>query len=174
MRTGTTKRPDGKGGGKVGVVRSYAMTRMHRLAVLVALALVFVAGGTVLATRGPDASNRPEQQAQDGDDTPPTAEELAHVKERLTENGLEVSDELLAELANQYGLGGAVRIIAWSDGDSDRMAEIREKRDANGSEDPGMGWGRIAKDLGVHPGIGSVMGNGGGHGRENAPGQQDR
>ncbi|MBW3612354.1 MAG: hypothetical protein KY392_00675, partial [Chloroflexi bacterium] len=35
----------------------------------------------------------------------------------------------------------------------------------------GKGWGEIAKELGVHPGIGSVMGNGGGHGRDNAPGQ---
>jgi hypothetical protein len=37
-----------------------------------------------------------------------------------------------------------------------------------------MGWGRIAKDLGVNPGIGSIMGNGGGHGRDNASGQQGR
>jgi hypothetical protein len=34
-----------------------------------------------------------------------------------------------------------------------------------------MGWGQIAKDLGVSPGIGSIMGNGGGHGRDGAPGQ---
>jgi hypothetical protein len=149
------------------------MNRTHRLAALVALALVFVVGGTVLATRGPDASDSPTLQAQDGEETPPTAEELAHAKERLTANGLEVSDELLAELAAQYGLGGAVRIVAWSDGNADLMAEIRAKRDGDGSEGSAMGWGRIAKELGVHPGIGSVMGQGGGHGRENAPGQQD-
>jgi hypothetical protein len=35
-----------------------------------------------------------------------------------------------------------------------------------------MGWGRIAKELGVHPGLGSIIGQGGGHGHENAPGQQ--
>ena len=35
-----------------------------------------------------------------------------------------------------------------------------------------MGWVQIAKELGVHPGLGSIMGQGGGHGRENAPGQQ--
>jgi hypothetical protein len=35
-----------------------------------------------------------------------------------------------------------------------------------------MGWGRIARDLGVHPGLGSIMG--GGHGREDAPGQQEQ
>lgn len=47
-------------------------------------------------------------------------------------------------------------------------------RDGDGSEDSGMGWGRIAKELGFSPGIGAIMGNGGGHGRDNAPGQQGR
>ena len=46
-------------------------------------------------------------------------------------------------------------------------------RDGDGTEGSAMGWGRIAKELGFHPGIGSIMGNGGGHGRDNAPGQQD-
>jgi hypothetical protein len=54
------------------------------------------------------------------------------------------------------------------------MAAIRLMRDGDGTEESGMGWGEIAKDLGVHPGIGSIMGNGGGHGRDDAPGQQDR
>lgn len=36
-----------------------------------------------------------------------------------------------------------------------------------------MGWRQIPKELGVHPGIGSIMGNGDGHGRENAPGEQE-
>jgi hypothetical protein len=36
----------------------------------------------------------------------------------------------------------------------------------------GLGWGQIARDLGVHPGLGSIMGHGGGHGRDTAPGQQ--
>jgi len=35
-----------------------------------------------------------------------------------------------------------------------------------------MGWRQIAKDLGVRPGIGSIMVNDGGHWRDNAPGQQ--
>jgi hypothetical protein len=40
----------------------------------------------------------------------------------------------------------------------------------------GMGWGQMARELDVHPGLGSIMGNGGGNGnglgREGAPGQQ--
>ena len=152
------------------MVPSLVMSRMHRLAALVALCLVFIAGGTVLATRGPDASDPPAPQAQDGEETPPTAEELAHALERL---GNVVTEDVFAELATEYGVGGAVRIVAWSEGNADRIAEIRDMRDGDGSEDAGMGWGQIAKDLGVHPGIGSIMGQGGGHGRENAPGQQD-
>jgi hypothetical protein len=35
----------------------------------------------------------------------------------------------------------------------------------------GAGWGQIAKDLGLNPGLGSVMGNASGHGRDSAPGQ---
>jgi hypothetical protein len=144
------------------------MSRRNRLAALVGLALVFVVTGSVMATRAPQAPDQPTQLAQDGDDAPPTAEDLAHAAERLAANRLEVSDELLAELAAAYGLGGAVRVVAWSGADQALMADIREKRDG------GMGWGQIAKDLDVHPGIGSIMGQGGGHGRENAPGQQDR
>jgi hypothetical protein len=64
-----------------------------------------------------------------------------------------------------------VRIVAWSGGDTTAMDEIRRMRDGDGTEGTAMGWGRIAKALGVHPGIGSIMGNGGGHGRDGAPGQ---
>ena len=124
----------------------------------------------MLATRAPNTGDRPTQLTQDGEDTPPTAEELAHAADRLAAHGLTVSDELLAELAGQYGLGGAVRIVAWSNGDEAAMADIRAMRDGTETE-PGMGWGRIAKVLGEHPGIGSIMG--GGRGPDDAPGQQD-
>jgi len=150
------------------------MGRRNRLSALVALALVFVATGTVLALRAPQSPPESRQLAQDGEDGQPSAEDLAHAGERLAANDLEVSDDLLAELAAEYGVGGAVRVVAWADGDDARMAEIRAMRDGDGTEGSGMGWGQIAKELGVHPGIGSIMGQGGGHGRDNAPGQQDR
>jgi hypothetical protein len=150
------------------------MTRRNRLAVAVAVALVFVVTGTVLAMRAPQAPTEPSQLTQDDEDSPPTAEDLAHAAERLAANDLEVSEELLAELAAAYGVGGAVRIVAWSGGDDAVISDIRSMRDGDGTEGSGMGWGQIAKDLEVHPGIGSIMGQGGGLGRENAPGQQDR
>jgi hypothetical protein len=147
------------------------MTRTNRLAALAAVALLLAAAGTAIATRAPNAPAQPSQLGQDPEDAPPTAEELAHAAERLAANELTVSDDLLAELAAEYGVGGAVRIVAWSGGDEAAMADIRAMRDGDGTEGSGMGWGRIAKELGVHPGIGSIMGQGGGHGRENAPGQ---
>jgi hypothetical protein len=147
------------------------MTRTNRVAVLAALALLLAAAGTVIATRAPADPDQPSQLGQGPEDTPPTAEELANAVERLAANDLAVSDELLAELAGRYGLGGAVRIVAWSEGDEAVMADIRAMRDGDGTEGSGMGWGRIAKELGVHPGIGSIMGHGGGHGRDDAPGQ---
>ena len=70
---------------------------------------------------------------------------------------------MLTELATKYGIGGAVRIVAWSQADPDRMADLRVLRDGDGSEGSGMGWGKIAKELGVHAGIGSIMGKGGDH-----------
>ena len=149
------------------------MSRKNRIAAILALTLVFVVAGTVLAMRAPRSPAEPSQVTQDGEDAPPTAEDLAHAAERLAANDLEVSDDLLAELAAEYGVGGAVRVVAWSAGDPELMAEIRTMRDGDGTENSGMGWGQIAKDLGVHPGIGSIMGQGDGHGRDNAPGQQD-
>jgi len=153
------------------------MSRSNRIALLAALVLLVVVAGTVFATRQPPTADEPAQVTQDEDEAPPTAEEIAHVAERLRLSDLEVADDLLTELATQYGLGGAVRIVAWS-ADNDLgadMAAIRRMRDGDGAEDIGMGWGQIAKELGgVHPGIGSIMGNGGGNGRANAPGQQDR
>ena len=88
---------------------------------------------------------------------------------RLEARGIPFTDPQLADLATRYGLGGAVRVLAWSDETSLAVEEIAAMRDGSDT-DPGMGWGRIAHELGVHPGIGSIMGNG--HGKEDAPGQQ--
>jgi hypothetical protein len=68
-------------------------------------------------------------------------------------------------------VGGAVRVLAWADAEGIDVSVITAKRDGTETE-PGMGWGRIARDLGVHPGLGSIMG--GGQGREDAPGQQEQ
>ena len=146
------------------------MERRNRIALLAGFALVLAATGTVLATRAPDVGREPSQLT-DETETPPTAEELAHAADRLDAAGLEVDDALLSELASTYGLGGAVRLVAWSDATGEEIATLRQMRDGDGSDGSGMGWGQMARELGVHPGIGSIMGNGGGHGPDDAPGQ---
>ncbi len=152
------------------------MNRTPRIAILAAAVLVLLAVGSALANRTPAAPSQPgqlassqEPEAQDDADTPPTAEELAHAAERLEASGIAVDDAVLGDLAGRYGLGGAVRVLAWSDELAMGVEEIAAMRDGTDAE-PGMGWGQIAHELGVHPGIGSIMGNG--HGKDDAPGQQ--
>lgn len=154
------------------------MTRSNPLAVLGAATLIVVATGTVLATRAPRNDAQPafpaaSLAAEEDTDGPPSAEALAHAKDRLEASGLTADEAQLAELAGRFGLGGAVRVIAWAQESDTSVADITAKRDGNGTPESVMGWGQIAKELGVHPGIGSVMGNGGGHGRDDAPGQQN-
>ena len=155
------------------------MTRRNRIALLAALVLLVAVSGTVLATRSPRNADRPAVLASsheaepETEDAPPTAEDLAHAASRLSERGIPYTDGELADLAGRYGLGGAIRILAWAADPSVGLtaAQIAERRDGDGPEP--VGWGRLAKELGVHPGIGRIMGNGGGHGRDKAPGQQD-
>ena len=151
------------------------MSRGIRLALLGGVALILAVSGTVLATRQQPTAHEPAGVAQDEEDAPPTAEDLAHAADRLRAHDIAVDDAVLNDLATRYGLGGAVRVMAWAaDPDDETTVEsITAMRDGDGTEGSAMGWGRIAKELGFHPGIGSIMGNGGGHGRDNAPGQQD-
>lgn len=135
------------------------MARTTRLAILGGTLLILVAG-TALATQSPRSlSNQP---AADDPEGPPSAEALAHARDRLRASNIDVQQ--LSALAEKYGLGGAIRLLAWADAKGISLAEVRDKRDS------GMGWGQIAKEPGLSPGIGSVMGQGGGHGPESAPG----
>ena len=149
------------------------MTRTNSLGVAIAVALILIATATVLVTRAVEPSGEPKPVggARSRDEDPPTADDIAHAAERLAANGFEVSDTILTELAAEYGVGGAVRIVTWSQADPDRMADLRAMRDGDGSEGSGMGWGQIAKELGVHPGLGSIMGQGGDHKNSDEPGE---
>ncbi len=143
------------------------MNRSVRSALLVGSLLV-LAAGTALATQAPrlaqqgPAAASPEEQP----DAPPSAEDLAHAVDRLAEQGIDATADQLRQLAETYGLGGAVRLLAWADATGMSVADLRALRD------DGAGWGTLAHDLDVHPGLGWIMGNGGGHGRDGAPGQQ--
>ena len=154
------------------------MNRGTRIGLLAGAALILAASGTVLATRQPEVGNDPAPLTVEDEDTPPTAEDLAHAAARLAASDITIDDATLSDLATRYGVGGAVRVAAWAaDPEDDVTIEsITAMRDGDGTEGSGMGWGQMAKERGVHPGLGSIMGNGGGngggHGRDNAPGQQ--
>jgi len=145
--------------------------KRFRLAAIGALAALVVVAGSALALSQPRHDSAPvmadaSQEPVDAqDEAPPTDADVAHAVDRLQANGLDVDPDTLANLAATYGVGGAVRLVAWADATGHSIDEIKGMRDA------GEGWGKIAKELGVHPGIGSIMGNGGGHGRDTAPGQ---
>ena len=143
------------------------MARQTRLAVMAAAVLILVIAGAALANRDAPQQDPPPQTATSHDAEPsPSANEVLHAGDRLANAGVSVDHDLLAELATEYGVGGAVRLFAWSDSTGLSVDELRAMRDE------GTGWGVMARELGVHPGIGSIMGNGGGHGRDTAPGQQ--
>jgi hypothetical protein len=141
------------------------MTRSTRLAILGGTLLVLVAG-TALGTQALHPSRQgPLTASQEEPDAPPTADELAHAMDRLKANGFQATSDQLSALAADYGLGGAVRLLAWAEAKGMSVADLKAVR-----ED--AGWGQIARDLGLSPGIGSIMGNASGHAPENARGQQ--
>jgi hypothetical protein len=152
------------------------MTRGTRLALLAAVALIVAVSGSVLARPAPTRDDPPSAVTQDEEDAPPSADALVHAGDRLRAKEIAVDDAQLADLAERYGVGGAVRILAWAADPDDEITveSIAALRDGDGTEGSVQGWGQIARELGVHPGIGGIMGNGGGHGRDTAPGQQDR
>lgn len=141
------------------------MSRTNRIAIFAALALVVAMAGTALATRTPTAEPPAPQLADEHEEGAPEDEAPDDVVVDRVSDRLGVDAGRVRELASEHGFGNAVRLLAWEQAgvSIDRVLERR----ANGE-----GWGVIAKDLGVHPGIGSIMGNGGGHGRDSAPGLQ--
>ncbi|MDQ3689739.1 MAG: hypothetical protein M3406_06850 [Chloroflexota bacterium] len=162
------------------------MTRTNRIALLAAAVLLLVAAGSVMAGRAPvgrdiaapPASSHEPQEAEEAEEAEeadeaddaeqPSAEALAHAGDRLTASDIPFDEAVLADLATRYGVGGAVRTLAWASQATLDVEQITSMRDGTDTE-PGMGWGQIARELDLHPGLGSIMGNG--HGRENAPGQ---
>jgi hypothetical protein len=159
------------------------MSRINRLAVLAALVLLVLAAGTVLGVgRPPATSDAPagpqadehESDAQDAEDEAEDADDVdgaEKARERLEDAQIPVADDFDA-LVESYGVGGAVRLSAWADATGITVGELRDMRDAGGENGEPMGWGRMARELGVHPGIGSIMG--GGNAPDTPPGLEPR
>lgn len=149
------------------------MARTNRIALFASLALMIALAGTALATRAPEAADEPAQLAASHEAEPENGAEAddgpAVAIERLADAGIEVDAAVFEDLATRYGQGGAVRLYAWADATGSSVEEIAAMRDGDGEP---VGWGRLAKDLGVHPGIGSIMGRG--NAPDGPPGQQGR
>jgi hypothetical protein len=181
------------------------MGRYVRISVA-ALALLLLVVGSALANRSPvadehrspvAASQQPSpaatgksdkkggdaDEAEDtADTTPPSQAQLDRLVGLLKTAGITASDEQLTALITKYGVGGAMRVLAWAhDGDTAPVTALR---------DQGLGWGEIAHQLNdadpsanLRPGIGWIMsgGHGAGHagaakanGKASAPGQADK
>lgn len=108
----------------------------------------------------------PSDEADDATDGPPSADLVAKVLQRLSDAGIDTDADTLSGLIDAYGVGGAVRLLSWSDATGMAVADLQALRDG------GAGWGQIAKQLNdadgslhVSPGIGWVMSGGHGHGQ---------
>lgn len=179
------------------------MTRYIRTFVAAITLLLLVAGVALAApgTKGeenrspvaashqpsesPDAES-PESQESDKvadddelstDAAGPSEDALQRIVDRLANREIDVDTATLGELAAKYGVGGAVRILAWADATGKDPSEIAALRDE------GVGWGKLAQQLHdeddswtLSPGNGWVMGHGQGldkdhpHGPADAPG----
>ncbi len=136
------------------------------LAVLVLLAVLV---GTALAARqmpvtparaplaaSPAAGSSGDEQPDADEDASATGDMLTDaaaqaIVDRLDANGLHTDVATVRDLAATYGVGGAVRLIGWADASGKSIAELSALRDA------GAGWGGIAHQLGLSPGIGAWM-----------------
>jgi hypothetical protein len=134
----------------------------------------------VAASHQPQGGNDQDEPADEADGQP-SAKLLDRLVANLADAGITTDADTIAALAADYGVGGAVRLLAWSSATGMTTDELAAMFDS------GVGWGEIAAELNaddqsldLHPGISGIMGNGGppdgvpGLGRERAPGQQDK
>lgn len=146
------------------------MSRTNRIALFASLALLVALAGGALANRAPQLADEPEELAASHEAEAENAGDGASVaRDRLADAGIEADAAEFDDLAARYGVGGAVRLYAWADATGMSVEEIAALRDGDGEP---VGWGRIAKDLGVHPGIGSIMGRG--NAPDEPPGLENR
>lgn len=121
------------------------MNRTLRLLLLVVVLITLTATAGALALGG------------EGGADPEEASNPDRVVELLDDAGISTDASALTGLAESYGMGGAVRVLAFADAAGVDPSEITAMRDA------GMGWRQIARELGIDigPGIGWIMsGNG--------------
>ena len=99
-------------------------------------------------------------QPQTGQSSPkpegaPSTKNVDRILERLKAAGISTTAEEFNALAAKYGVGGAVRALAFAHAAGKSTADITAMVDA------GKGWGEIRRDLNltIKPGIGWLLGN---------------
>lgn len=138
----------------------------------VALVAVLLAAGTAVAGAAtgsspqapglfanPAASHAPESEEPDESgkpEAPASAQDVDRIVGLLKDHGITTSSSDFKALADQVGVGGAVRVLAFAKASGKTPAEIIAMFKA------GEGWGKIAHDLKISsgPGIGWIMGHG--------------
>jgi hypothetical protein len=128
------------------------VARAIRIPLLLVVLIVLTATAGAFAFNGEGNPGASPERA--GDNT-------ERIVERLGAAGVTTDADELQALADVYGVGGAVRILAWAEAASIDPSEITAMRDE------GMGWGQIGQALedehpGTEftPGIGGIMGGG--------------
>jgi hypothetical protein len=109
----------------------------------------------------PQATAKSEAETVDEAETAPTADEIASVVSRLNRAGVPATAAQVKDLAAKVGVGGAVRVLWFA------KASGKSTADLLAAFQGGKGWGEIAHDLGLKPGIGWIMSNGHGKGHAN-------
>jgi hypothetical protein len=131
------------------------VNRTLRLLLLVVVLITLTATAGALALGG-------EGEAADPED----ANNPERVVGLLDNAGIATDASALTGLAETYGMGGAVRILAFADAAGVDPAEVTALRDA------GMGWRQVARELGIDlgPGIGWIMSGNGQADKDKGPG----
>jgi hypothetical protein len=118
-------------------------------------------------SEAPEGSEAPDEaEGPEGSGGPPSADEVARIVDKLKAAGITATASGVADLAAKVGVGGTVRVYAFAHASGKTPAEIVAMFQA------GKGWGQIKKELNlsIGPGIGWIMGNGGGPDASDKPG----
>jgi hypothetical protein len=139
------------------------VSRTLRVTLLLVLLIVVASTAGALAFRGTAGTGGESPEAAEG-----AGDNIERLVERLGDLGITTDAAELEALADDHGIGGAVRILAFADAAGVDPSEIIAMRD------DGMGWGQIRRALAeehegfdLPPGIGWIMGGNGqgqGHG----------
>src|SRR5439155_1627058 len=121
------------------------------------LAAILILGGSIAAAAMiPSLAAQPETAQASPEPDQTSSEKVTGILDRLGAAGITSTTEEFNALAQKYGVGGAVRVLAFAHAAGKTPAQIAAIFDA------GKGWGQIRRELGlsIGPGIGWIMGHG--------------